>query len=97
MSDKSSVSTLYQPATITGGILTSTIPETRTRIRVNHSRTQRDGWQYETTVEVEFGGDEVGTDSNALERLAGLTQLAREIGEEECRARNAREGRGMAA
>lgn len=74
---------------------TATIPETRTRIRVNHSRTQRDGWSYETTVEVEFGGDGVEEGVAAVSRLDALIHLARNVGEDECRTRNAREGRGV--
>jgi hypothetical protein len=64
----------------------STIPEIRTRIRVNHSHTQRAGWQYETTVEVEWSGDEDGT---SFSRLQDLLAVTRNIAILECEERNA--------
>jgi hypothetical protein len=73
-------------------VLSEIIPETKTRIRVNHSRTQRDGWGYETTVEIEYAGDEPGDEAAALARLGGLLIQARILAENERDARNERDG-----
>lgn len=67
-------------------ILSATEPEVRTRIRIAHKRTQRDGWDYETTVEVEYAG--LG-DGEAGERLESLLDMAAGIGRQEAVARNA--------
>lgn len=75
------------PAILTA--LESTTPDPRTRIRVNHSRTQRGGWQYETTVEVEWSGAD---DGDALYRLQSLLTEAREVAKRERDERNAEDG-----
>lgn len=73
-------------------VLTAAEPEPRTRIRVNHSRTQREGWQYESTVEIEYRGDgSDDDDARRLIRLAELLKAARGLGERERDARNAAE------
>ena len=72
-------------------ILATTEPEVRTRIRIAHSRTQRDGWQYETTVEVEYDGTD---DIDAQQRLATLMHDARFLAERERDDRNKRDGKG---
>jgi hypothetical protein len=73
-------------------VLASTEPQPRTRVRVEHSRTQRDGWGYSTTVEVEYPGTNVRTDADALIRLEELLGQARIIGQRERDARNAESG-----
>lgn len=73
-------------------ILTSveaTTPEVRSRIRINHSHTQRAGWQYETTVEIEWSGDE---DGSAFSRLQDLLAATRHIAILECEDRDAVDG-----
>lgn len=65
--------------------------EPRTRIRLSHSRTQRDGWQYETTVEVEWFGDYTLDGHNGFERVDELLRHARILGEAERDIRNQRD------
>lgn len=60
----------------------------RTRIRVGHTHTQRGGWQHETTVEIEWLGDEITDDDGAATRLEQLLHLADELGREESARRN---------
>lgn len=67
-------------------LLAAAEPEVRTRIRIAHKRTQRDGWDFETTVEVEYAG---GTDEDAGVRLAVLLAATAELGRAEADARNA--------
>jgi hypothetical protein len=69
-------------------MLDSAEPVVRTRIRTSHSRTQRDGWGYESTVETEFFGR--GAEDARVWHEA-MQQLARELGEQERDARNTRE------
>lgn len=71
-------------------ILSATEPEPRTRIRIEHARTQRDGWGYSTTVEVTYDGTD---DSAALDRLDELLMHARALGEHERDARTIGEER----
>lgn len=66
-------------------ILSVTEPEVRTRIRIAHTRTQRDGWGYETTVEVEYAGTD---DTEARERLDWLLLTAELLGRREADERN---------
>lgn len=67
----------------------------RTRIRIGHSRTQRDGWQYETTVEVEWDGEDAERDYNELQRLSQLMDSARHLAELERDQRNVVDGRRL--
>lgn len=73
---------------------TAAAPAVTTRIRVNHSRTIKEGWGYETTVEVAWAGDGPGVDVDALARLDLMLARARTIGELERDARNAADGGG---
>jgi len=64
-----------------GRELRSLVEDVRTRVRVHHSKTQRDGWGYETTVEVEWFGREL--DDEMRGRLAALLAGADRLGREE--------------
>jgi hypothetical protein len=68
----------------------------RTRVRINHSRTIKEGWGHETTVEVEWLGDGEEVDFAAEERIAHLLNLADEIARAETGRRRAAEAEGRA-
>lgn len=55
----------------------------RTRVRINHSRTIKEGWGHETTVEVEWSGDGVEDDAEAMDRLHDLLSQADGLGRKE--------------
>lgn len=74
-------------------ILSATEPEPRTRVRIEHSRTIKEGWGYSTTVEVTFDGETVEGDAAVVARIGGLLEITRVIAEQERDARNEREGR----
>jgi hypothetical protein len=59
--------------------------EPRTRMRINHTRTIKNGWDYESTVEIEYPGYD---DAAHLVRLADLLDQVREVAERERDARN---------
>ena len=69
-------------------LLAATEPEVRTRIRIEHSRTIKEGWGYETTVEIEFTD---GDNQAAYGLMGSLLSLARELGETERNARQRRD------
>lgn len=69
-------------------ILSVTEPEVRTRIRIAHTRTIEAGWDYETTVEVEYAGLD---DEDARGRLRRLLDMAALLGEAERDIRQARD------
>lgn len=56
------------------------------RVRVSHSKTQRDGWGYETTVEI----DTEMTDA-LQDELRKWLEIVRNVGEYERGVRNARD------
>lgn len=62
----------------------------RIRVRVSHSKTQRDGWGYETTVEI----DSEMTDA-LQEELRKWLEIVRNVGEYERGVRNARDKAGV--
>ena len=51
-------------------------PEPRTRIRIEHTKTIKEGWGYETTVEVEWFGEGSEAEDAALLRLETLLECA---------------------
>jgi hypothetical protein len=52
------------------------------RLRVNNSKTQRDGWGYESTAEVAYMGPEIPFDQIEA-ALVEATARARRVGENE--------------
>lgn len=73
-------------------------PQPTLRIRVEHSRTVKDGWSYSTTVEldgVNVGGPGYAFDDIAVEDAVSLLRAAllqvRDLGEQERDARNQRD------
>lgn len=69
-------------------ILSATEPEVRTRIRIEHSRTIKEGWSYASTVEVIYDGSD---DEDARDRLRQLLEMAALLGEAERDIRQARD------
>jgi hypothetical protein len=60
------------------------ITNAQVRLRINHSRTERSGWRFETTVEIS-GSD----NAEALSRMMiDYERLTDQIGRDECEARN---------
>lgn len=59
--------------------MTATTSDPKIRVRINHSRTQRDGWRHETTVEVDEYSAPDGADLYRMcrELLQDLDSLAR--------------------
>lgn len=64
----------------------ATAPSTSVRVRIEHSRTQRDGWGYSSTVEVTEHDGPI-----EMETLQSLLAQVRFIGESERDERNRRE------
>jgi hypothetical protein len=71
------------------GVIQRAEPEIRGRIRINHSRTIKEGWGFESTVEVEFAG---GLSPAVEAEVEALLCTARSLGEIERDARNQRDG-----
>lgn len=67
------------------------------RMRIAHTRTQRDGWGYESTVEVSLPGNDWFAHAEMSESMMSLMALARRLGENEATIRNRAEGRGTVA
>lgn len=66
------------------------------RVRIAHTRTIKDGWGYESSVEVTMPGadaDHPETELLLQETLERLLTIARAHGERERDVRNQREGR----
>lgn len=51
----------------------------KVRVRIGHSKTQRDGWQYETTIEREWDPDSVFEDDDAAGDLADLARKVDQV------------------
>lgn len=70
-------------------------PQPTLRIRVEHSRTIKDGWSYSTTVEIDgVAAPESFTDlavDDAVNVLRYALREARDLGEQERDARNQRD------
>lgn len=61
------------------------------RFRLNHSRTQKDGWRFsEDTVEIVFDTENV-TEEQAREALVNSKRLVYDVGTQIARERNAAE------
>ena len=71
-------------------ILSAIEPEVTTRIRIEHSKTIKEGWGYSTTVEATFRGESVEADAAAVARLGGLLETVWVIAERERDIRNER-------
>lgn len=67
------------------------------RVRIGHTRTQRDGWGYESTVEITLPGNDWDAHAEMAESMASLLALARRLGENEATIRNRAEGREVPA
>ena len=67
--------------------VTSITAEDRVRVRIEHSKTQRDGWGYLSTVEV------TQTGPIDMDELRALLAEVRFLGESERDIRNARDTR----
>jgi hypothetical protein len=67
----------------------------KTRVRINHNRTAKDGWVPETTMEFEWDGLGTGEeqDEEALHHIGELLRLIRVAAYKEAEARNGLEGR----
>lgn len=61
-----------------------TINDVTYRFRVNHARTQRSGWQHETTTEITGGGDP----GVLLQQMRGLLAEVDQVAREETARRN---------
>jgi hypothetical protein len=71
------------------GVIQRAELEIRGRIRINHSRTIKEGWNFESTVEVEFAG---GLSPAVEAEVEALLWTTRALGEAERDARNQRDG-----
>lgn len=71
--------------------LESLAPQPTLRIRVEHSRTIKDGWSYSTTVELDGVEVGAGKESRALYLLEFLLKEVRQLGENERDERNQRD------
>lgn len=69
--------------------ITGTAPEPRVRVRIGHKQTASRGWEYESTVEIEYSGEGDDLDVTNFNRLQLLLIAAKQLGEEERDARNA--------
>ncbi|MCA9876796.1 MAG: hypothetical protein KC442_03410 [Thermomicrobiales bacterium] len=71
--------------------LEATAPQPTLRIRIEHSRTIKEGWSYSTTVEID--GVDVSDDSynNAIDILDVALLESRLLGERERNTRNQRD------
>lgn len=69
--------------------ITGTTPEPRVRVRIGHKQTVSRGWEYESTVEIEYSGEGDDLDVTNVNRLQLLLIAAKQLGEEERDARNA--------
>lgn len=70
----------------------TTTPQPTLRIRVEHSRTQRDGWGYSTTVEMDdIEASNPVRVAEAISRLSRTLEAARLVGELERDVRNQRD------
>ena len=72
-----------------GAITIASAPQPRARVRIEHRKTLKEGWGYETTVELEWFGAGVLDDANAIARLCDLMNEAREAAKQERDRRNA--------
>lgn len=67
-------------------------PQPTLRIRVEHSRTQRDGWGYSTTVEMDgIDASDYRRIDDATAWIANVLEDARKLGEHERDERNQRD------
>lgn len=77
---------------MTATTLEAAAPQPALRIRVEHSRTQRDGWGYSTTVEMD-GIDATNWRhiNEAVSAIESVLHDARRLGERERDVRNERD------
>lgn len=61
----------------------------RSRVRVAHSKTVKNGWQHETSVEFEWTEVTLQDNATAHDRLRWLMELADSLGREESERRTA--------
>lgn len=67
----------------------------QTRVRINTTRTAKEGWIPDTTIEFQWDGQGLGEeqDEEALHQIGVLLKQVRQIAYKECDERNAAEGK----